>query len=223
MQLWESILIDWKYLCKFCNEFSSGSRFIPIVEKFLLVPYPIASNFRPALFPIFFLLLNFWRRADWSMAILGELFFPIPWHRQIWKWRELSRRARSRMEAQHKTRYAMGKKKKKEERKRNKRRIRKRRRCFAKEMIEHFDDDVTTTEYFTIPRSISVCQPINSLLPFFSLFLSSHLLPRSRRFANFYNLPAADTARAITFERISRNGEMNTRAKERLRLSLRAN
>lgn len=58
---------------------------------------------------------------------------------------------------------------------------------------------------------------------FFSLFLSSHLLPRSRRFANFYNLPAADTARAITFERISRNGEMNTRAKERLRLSLRAN
>lgn len=117
----------------------------------------------------------------------------------------------------------MGKKKKKEERKRNKRRIRKRRRCLAKEMIEHFDDDVTTTEYFTIPRSISVCQPINSLLPFFSLFLSSHLLPRSRRFANFYNLPAADTTRAITFERISRNGEMNTRAKERLRLSLRAN
>lgn len=170
MQLWESILIDWKYLCKFCNEFSSGSRFIPIVEKFLLVPYPIASNFRPALFPIFFLLLNFWRRADWSMAILGELFFPIPWHRQIWKWRELSRRARSRMEAQHKTRYAMGKKKKKEERKRNKRRIRKRRRCLAKEMIEHFDDDVTTTEYFTIPRSISVCQPINSLLPFFFSF-----------------------------------------------------
>lgn len=172
MQLWESILIDWKYLCKFCNEFSSGSRFIPIVEKFLLVPYPIASNFRPALFPIFFLLLNFWRRADWSMAILGELFFPIPWHRQIWKWRELSRRTRSRMEAQHKTRYAMGKKKKKEKRKRNKRRIRKRRRCLAKEMIEHFDDDVTTTEYFTIPRSISVCQPINSLLPFFFLFFS---------------------------------------------------
>lgn len=171
MQLWESILIDWKYLCKFCNEFSSGSRFIPIVEKFLLVPYPIASNFRPALFPIFFLLLNFWRRADWSMAILGELFFPIPWHRQIWKWRELLRRARSRMEAQHKTRYAMGKKKKKEKRKRNKRRIRKR-RCLAKEMIEHFDDDVTTTEYFTIPRSISVCQPINSLLPFFFLFFS---------------------------------------------------
>lgn len=170
MQLWESILIDWKYLCKFCNEFSSGSRFIPIVEKFLLVPYPIASNFRPALFPIFFLLLNFWRRADWSMAILGELFFPIPWHRQIWKWRELSRRARSRMEAQHKTRYAMGKKKKKEKRKRNKRRIRKRRRCLAKEMIEHFDDDVTTTEYFTIPRSISVCQPINLCCHFFFSF-----------------------------------------------------
>lgn len=184
MQLWECILIDWKYLCKFCNEFSSGSRFIPIVEKFLLVPYPIASNFRPALFPIFFLLLNFWRRADWSMAILGELFFPIPWHRQIWKWRELSRRARSRMEAQHKTRYAMGKKKKKEKRKRNKRRIRKRRRCLAKEMIEHFDDDVTTTEYFTIPRSISVCQPINSAIffLFFSFLISSPALVVSRIF-----------------------------------------
>lgn len=171
MQLWESILIDWKYLCKFCNEFSSGSRFIPIVEKFLLVPYPIASNFRPALFPIFFLLLNFWRRADWSMAILGELFFPIPWHRQIWKWRELSRRARSRMEAQHKTRYAMGKKKKKEKREREiKRELGKGEDVSRKRWSSILT--MTTIEYFTIPRSISVCQPINSLLPFFFLFFS---------------------------------------------------
>lgn len=222
MQLWESILIDWKYLCKFCNEFSSGSRFIPIVEKFLLVPYPIASNFRPALFPIFFLLLNFWRRADWSMAILGELFFPIPWHRQIWKWRELSRRARSRMEAQHKTRYAMGKKKKKEKRKRNKRRIRKRRRVSRERDDRAFWRWRYNNRIFH-NSTLDFGMPAYKFCHFFSLFLSSHLLPRSRRFANFYNLSAADTARAITFERISRNGEMNTRAKERLRLSLRAN
>lgn len=147
------------------------------MEKFLLVPYPIPSNFRPPLFPIFFLLLNFWRRADWSIAILGELFFPIPWHRQIWKWRELSRRARfpDGSAAQNSRRYGQEKKKEKREREgeRNKRRIRKRRRCLA----EKERDDralwrwrrVTIPEYFTIPRSVSVCQPINSpLLPIFS-------------------------------------------------------
>lgn len=147
------------------------------MEKFLLVPYPIPSTFRPPLFPIFFLLLNFWRRADWSIAILGELFFPIPWHRQIWKWRELSRRARfpDGSAAQNSRRYGQEKKKEKREREgeRNKRRIRKRRRCLA----EKERDDralwrwrrVTIPEYFTIPRSVSVCQPINSpLLPIFS-------------------------------------------------------
>lgn len=111
------------------------------------------------------------------MAILGELFFPIPWHRQIWKWRELSRRARfpDGSAAQNSRRYGQEKKKEKREREgeRNKRRIRKRRRCLA----EKERDDralwrwrrVTIPEYFTIPRSVSVCQPINSpLLPIFS-------------------------------------------------------
>lgn len=183
MQLWESILIDWKYLCKFCNEFSSGSRFIPIVEKFLLVPYPIASNFRPALFPIFFLLLNFWRRADWSMAILGELFFPIPWHRQIWKWRELSRRARSRMEAQHKTRYAMGKKKKKEKRKRNKRRIRKRRRVSRERDDRAFWRWRYNNRIFH-NSTLDFGQPINSAIffLFFSPLIFSPALIVSRIF-----------------------------------------
>ena len=71
------------------------------------------------------------------------------------------------------TLWARKEERKEREGERNKRRIRKRRRCLA----EKERDDralwrwrrVTTPEYFTIPRSVSVCQPINSpLLPIFS-------------------------------------------------------
>lgn len=121
--------------------------------------------------------------------------------------------------AKRNTKLAMRKKKKKEkrERERDKRRIRKkRRRCLEEKegdgrALRRWRRVATTVRIFhnsTLGFGMLAYKFASAVHFFFSspLFLS-FFSPRSRRFANFYNLPAADTARAITFERISRNGE----------------
>lgn len=101
------------------------------------------------------------------MAILGELFFPFPCIDKSGN--DQSYRVELVLQwiprkAQQKTRYAMDKKKKRKEKRENKRRIRGKKKKMSmrrkREMVEYFDDDVELQqpfEYFTIPRSVSVC------------------------------------------------------------------
>lgn len=167
------------------------------------------------------------------MAILGELFFPFPWHRQIWKRPELSRSPMDSSQSATENSIRYGREEKRKEKRENKRRIRGKKEEDVNAEKERdgralwrWRRATTTVRIFHAPPfhnstlgfGMLAYKFASAALFFFSpptpLFLSVQSFfffpPLSHRFANFYNLPAADTARAITFERISRN--VNTRA-----------
>lgn len=146
-----------------CTNFQVARVLFQSIEKF---PLPILSRvtFAPRYFRYFSYFSTFGAVPTDRWRYLANCFFRFPGidksgndqSYRVLQW--IPRKA------QQKTRYAMDEKKKEKKREKIKEELGGKKKKMSmrrkREMVEHFDDDVELQqpfEYFTIPRSVSVC------------------------------------------------------------------